>query len=453
MKNHTVSTVGRGSLAMREKLSYGAGEIASNVAWNMVTGFLLVYYSDVALLPVAALGTLMLVTRILDALFDPMVGILVDRTHSRHGKARPYLLYAPLPFALLCVATFTVPDLSAGWKLFYAYATFTALGLLYSLVYIPYSAMLPMMTRDPADKVQLGSFRAMGTSIASIFAYGLTMPIVGWAGGADRQQGFTIAAIVMASVTALLYYVVFFNCRERIAAQDRTSAVPVGLSVRQMAANPLWRLLFTLMLLIFVKIGILVTSVAYLTKDVLGKPWLVSVMLPLLSVAILAGGFISGLYFRKVSKRVGNQLAIAVSIVLTLALPFLQHDQALFIGVFVLSQVIGGIQAATTFIMLADAVEVHEAKFGNRAEGLLASSVSFGIKVGMAIGTAVTAYALGWAGYTPGVVSQAVVTAIDWLFYGAPVIVLLLQALCFHFYRDELHVVPAGMPNVAASRS
>jgi GPH family glycoside/pentoside/hexuronide:cation symporter len=86
-------------LTIREKLSYGTGEVASNLAWNMATGFLLVYYSDVALLPVAALGVLMLVTRIADALFDPLAGILVDRTQSRWGKAKPYLLFAPFPFA------------------------------------------------------------------------------------------------------------------------------------------------------------------------------------------------------------------------------------------------------------------------------------------------------------------------------------------------------------------
>ena len=98
----------------------------------MVTGFLLFYYSDVALLAVAALGGLMLVTRLLDAVFDPLVGIVVDRTSSRYGRARPYLLYATIPFGILCVATFSVPNFSPAGKLAYAYVTLTLLGLLYS---------------------------------------------------------------------------------------------------------------------------------------------------------------------------------------------------------------------------------------------------------------------------------------------------------------------------------
>ena len=105
------------ALTWRERLSYGGGSVASNLSWNMVAGFLIVYYTDVALLPVAAVGTLILVTRIVDAMFDPVVGALVDRTRTRFGKARPYLLFAPVPFAVLCVLTFLVPDAAPMAKL------------------------------------------------------------------------------------------------------------------------------------------------------------------------------------------------------------------------------------------------------------------------------------------------------------------------------------------------
>ncbi|SAK86339.1 Inner membrane symporter YicJ [Caballeronia hypogeia] len=427
------------ALSMGEKLSYGAGEIASNIAWNMVTGFLLFYYSDVALLPVAALGGLMLVTRVLDAIFDPMVGIIVDRTSSRYGKARPYLLYATVPFGILCVATFSVPELSPVGKLAYAYVTLTLLGLLYSLLYIPYSALLPLMTRNPAEKNQLGSFRSMGTSLASIFVYGLTMPIVGYVGAGNRQHGFTVAAVIMASISALLYLLVFRKCRERTQTSQVVQRVPVKTSIAQMFSNRVWRIVFIMALLIFIKLGVLVSSVAYFTKDVLQMPWMISVLLPLLSVAILIGGFSAGLFFKRYNKRVGNIAAIAISILLTLAMPFFQAQAGVFIALFVLSNIVTGVQAATTFVMMADAVEVHEMKFNNRADGLVVSSVSFGIKVGMAVGTALTAFALGWAGYNPADLTHKTSSVVASLFYVTPVVLMILQVICLSFYRyDEV---------------
>lgn len=425
-------------LSTREKLSYASGEIASNLTWNMVAGFLLFYYTDVALLPVAALGTLMLVTRVLDAVFDPAVGLLVDRTRSKYGKARPYLLHVAIPFAIMAVATFSVPSgLSDGGKLVYAYVTFTILGLLYSLLYIPYSALLPMMTRNPADKVQLGSFRSMGTSIASIFVYGLTLPLVGWIGGDDEQLGFTVAAIVMVSITTALYFVVFFNCRERLSQDGGNDHAPAGKSLAQMSRNPIWRIVFAFALLIFVRIGVLVSSVAFFAKDVLGAPWMISVMLPMLSVALLLGGFLASFVFKRITKRRGNIIALAVSIVFLLMMPFAQVYPAAFIALFFLANVGGGIQGATTFIMLADMVEVHEARFGNRSEGLLVSSVSFGMKVGMAIGAAATGYALGFAGYDPEQATDTANRALSWLFYGAPTVLMLAQMVCIAFLRED----------------
>lgn len=426
-------------LTRRETWSYAGGEVASNLAWNMVAGFLLLYYTDVAGLPVAALGTLMLATRVADAVFDPAVGLLVDRTRTARGKARPYLLYAAVPFALLTIATFSVPSaLSGGGKLVYAYATFTLLGLLYSLLYIPYGALLPLMTQNPGEKLQLGSLRSMGTSLASIFVYGLTMPIVGWvAEGWGRQAGFSVAAVIMSLVTMALYFGVYANCRERYGEAPGHRHARLSTSLAQMVRNPVWRIVFALALLAFLRIGILVSSVAYYAKDVLRAPALISLILPLLSVAIFIGGFIASRWLRHIGKRAGNLIALGVAMVLTLALPLAEHNTMALIAVFALSNVASGIQGATIFVLIADAVEVHQERFGERSEGLLVSSVSFGMKVGMAIGSALTAYVLAWAGYSPAHATSQTVQALRWLFYGAPVALMLLQMLCFTLGRVD----------------
>ncbi|RVU02273.1 MFS transporter [Novosphingobium umbonatum] len=438
------AAVSAARLSMREKLSYGAGEVASNLAWNMVTGFLLLYYTDVALLPVAALGTLMLVTRVADAVVDPLVGLLVDRTQSRFGKARPYLLWGAVPFGLLTVATFAVPGGGVGFRLTYAYVTFTLLGFVYALLYVPYGAMLPMLSRDPGEKTQLGSFRAMGSSLASIIAYGAVMPLVGMIGGQDRQFGFLVTAAIMGAGSAALYLLTFANTRERLSRPALGEGRKVGVSLRQMVANPIWRITIAAAILIFVKIGVMVSSFVYLAKDVLGKPAVISIALPLMSVAIMSGGFISRAYLLRFGKRRGNLCAIGLSLALFLTLPFAEGNLPLFTAIFVLSNIVGGIQATTTFVMAADAVEYQDRHFGDRAEGLLASTVSFGTKLGMALGIAATAYVLGWAGYAPGHASAGTNGALRWVFYGGQAALMLALMIVMSFYRYDSTVASAA---------
>ena len=422
-------------LSMREKLSYGGGEVAANIGWNMAMGFLLYYYTDVALLPVAALGTLMLVTRSLDAAFDVGVGLLVDRTQTRFGKARPYLLFAAIPFSALIVLTFSTPDITPTGKVIYAYITFGLLGLAYSLLYIPYSAMLPIMTRDSAEKIQLGSFRAMGTSAGSIFVYGLTLPIVAWAGGG--KTGFLVAALVMAIATALLAFNVFVNCRERINVNIPPSTTAISSSVRRMFRNPAWLIVFIYGLLMFVKLGIMVPTMPYMANDVIKHPWVTGVILPMLSIALLAGGFFADPVFRRIGVRRANIYAIVINVALYALLPLLHHEPKAYIALFAIANVTVGLQAAGIFVMLATSVEVHDIRFEKGKEGLLVSGSSFGLKAGTAIGAAITAYALALAGYQPTHVTPDAVDAIAWLFYLGQILMALIQLICISFYRFD----------------
>ncbi|HZU62087.1 MAG TPA: glycoside-pentoside-hexuronide (GPH):cation symporter [Novosphingobium sp.] len=413
-----------------EKLSYGAGELASNLSWNMAAGFLLIYYTDVALLPVASLGVLMLVTRVLDAIFDPLAGLVVDRTRSRKGKARPYLLYGVVPFGLLFVATFSVPQIGMWGKIIYAYVTFTLLGLLYAFLYVPYSALLPMLTRRRDEKTQLGSYRAMATSLASILAYGAALPLINLLGGANRQQGYMLTAAVMAVVTGGLYWLTYANCKER-HTRPLSAGLPLRTQFARLLSNRVWLLAFIGGLLIFIKIGVMVSSLAFFVKDVMGRPGLVSVILPLMSVMIFIGGAISRPVVNRFGIRRGTIGALLVSSLLVAGMAFAEGHVWLFVGLYVLANVVGGIQAAALFILGADAVDWHEAHYGERNEGLTASGISFGLKVGIAIGAAGTAFALGAAGYDPAHASAPANTALRWLTYGAPLLLNSLLMLCW----------------------
>lgn len=435
-------------LSWREMLSYGGGSVASNLSWNMVAGFLIVYYTDIALLPVAAVGTLVLLTRIFDAFIDPVVGVLVDRTRTRFGKARPYVLYASVPFAILCVLTFSVPEGSTATKLIYAYATFGLLGVAYSFLYVPYGALQPLMTSNQDQLLRLSSVRAMGTSVASIIVYALVLPIVTWFGAGDQGRGYFGASAVFAAITAMLYWITFLNCRERGALATQANSPNVLRDIRNLLRNEIWIIAMIFEVLIFIRLGALVPAMAYYARETLHLPWLTSVLLPVMSVAILTGGLFSPWYLARFRKRRGMIMALIFTIACFALLPFCRSSVWLLLAVFFLAMISNGAQATMVFTMIAEAVDLQEARSGTRQEGLVSSSAALTQKIGFAVGSALVAYVLAFAGYSPHEQRPEVATALTWLVSGAPIVVALLQMVCISFYDFDHREArtPRGLP-------
>lgn len=421
-------------LGWSEKIAYGTGEVGVTIGWNLVTGFIVFYYTDIARLPLAVVGTIMLATRLLDAAFDPLAGALVDRTRTRLGQTRPYFLLVPIPFAVLLALTFSVPDVGATLKIVYAYATLTLLGAAYSLLHIPYSALLPLMTRASRDKVQLASLRSVGTSLGSVLVYASALAIVRYAGAGDQRLGFTVAASIAGGIAVLSFVPVFRFCRERFS----TPPVPRTRSdwpsrVRWMR-NPVWLLGSIIALMMFVRIGIVVADTAYFAKNVLGDVTRVSAFLPLLSVAILAGGMAAAPLLGKFGLVRTNIAASLLAAALLVALPVARDHMPLFMAMFAVANVSLGLTTASVFVLIADATELQGRFDGNPRAGLLSSSVSFCAKVGIAVGGSLVAFALAVAAYDPGQKGSASGT-IAVLFYYAPAALALAQAVMLAAFR------------------
>lgn len=175
-------------LSLKEKLSYGMGDMGFSLPYNMASGFLLIYYINVVRLPAAAVGTIFLVARLMDAVIDLAVGVAVDRTRTRWGRTRPYFLFTAVPYAVLSVAVFAVPD---SWgqtaQLIYAFLTFKALGIMMSLGAIPYTALMPMMTSDTSERLKLGGMRSIGTSVSVVLGTAAVQPILAHLGEKTRR--------------------------------------------------------------------------------------------------------------------------------------------------------------------------------------------------------------------------------------------------------------------------
>jgi GPH family glycoside/pentoside/hexuronide:cation symporter len=434
-------------LSRQAKWAFGSGDFAQGLLWNTVAAFLLVFYTDVALLPAAAVGTLFFFSRVFDAVFDTIVGLMVDRTRTRWGRARPYFLFFTVPVAVLFVLTFWSPALSTNGKLAWAVATYGLFGLLLSLIQIPYNALMPMMTNRAAERFSLSGFRSAGTSLSVILATAGVWPLVQLLGGNDKQAGFLWVAVGSALIFVALMTGVFLNCREAVphheTAETRKGALG---AIWAMLRNRAWRVVALFTLLNFVRFGALLSVTAYFALNVLHKPWMISILLPAVSGTLLIGAFIAPPYLRRFGMRRANTMALAAAILLTCALPWLEDRPAAFIAIYLCAQTFLGLTMTSIFAMAAECVDHHERQFGIRDEGLLSSGVSFSLKVGTALGSAVTAYGLAYGGYHPEAVTANAVHVMRGLYYIPAIAVGALQLLCIQFY-------PGGTPQPLAAGS
>jgi sugar (glycoside-pentoside-hexuronide) transporter len=418
-------------LSLLEKVSFSFGDLSSSLAWNAVAAFALFFYTDVALLPAAAIGTLFFATRIFDAIFDIAIGVTVDRTKTRWGRARPYLLFGAVPFGALTVLTFVTPDASQDVKLIYAAVTYFLIGLFLSIASVPYSAMLPMMTRNLKDKLDLSAARSVGTSVGVIVVTALFMPAVALFGGGER--GFFVTALIVGALATLLLLIAFANCRERFAS-DPPQPIPIGRSVATMFRNQAWVTVSLFTVLNFVRFGAILSLTPYFAINVLQQPWMISALLPTLSGTLLLGAFFAPPILRRLGMRRGCTYALLLALALYAALPFTQNAPWTFIGIYVAASLSLSITMTGIFAMAGDAVDYHEWRFNIRHEGLLNAGIMFAIKIGMALGGTAVAYGLAFAAYDPQNVAPAATQAMSLLYYGVPITAFILQLICIQFY-------------------
>lgn len=420
-------------LSAGEKISYGAGDLAASLAWNAAAAFALYFYTDIALLPAAAIGSLFFFTRIFDAVFDLFLGAAVDRTRSRWGRARPYLLFGAVPFGVLTALTFYAPEASQDIRLAYAWATYFLLGLLVSIANIPYSALMPLMTSDLKQKLDLSAMRSVGTSVGVIAVTAGFLPLADWLGGDDRERGFFLAAALMGAVSAGMLLVTFANCRERNLEATPTND-RIADSLKRLFANRAWISVSLFALLNFVRFGGILALTPFFAINVLGQPWTISILMPTLSGTLLLGALFAPPILKRLGMRRGCSYALLAAGALYLVLPFTESAPWTFIAVYVSASLILSVTMTATYAMASDAVDYHEWREGVRQEGLLSAGVAFAIKVGMALGGALIAFVLASAGYDPSSVTDRAKDAMSLLYYGLPLLVFVAQLLAIRLY-------------------
>ncbi len=450
-----------GRLSITEKVGFGLGDTASNILYQAWSFFLAKFYTDVYLLPADVASILFLVTRVWDMIFDPTIGMIADRTQTRWGKFRPYLLWLAIPYGALTYVMFITPSWGMSAKIVYAYVTYILATTLFTAVNIPYSSLMAVMTPSAKERTVLSQYRFFFAFLGQLLVTALMLPLAKYLGadpthaGFSAQLGFSQALGysrgmgLFAVIAVALLFVTFATTRERVhppAGQKSSFRQDVG----DLAKNVPWLVLFVSAIFFLVHNVIRNGSIAYYFDYVASAAWGVllklgpltlefnqtSIFLFFNTIGMLAGVLVTMPCVRLFGKKPLIVAITLLSAAIEAAFFVLPADNfALLTGVNVLWALLAGATPVLLFSMYADVADYYEWKFQRRATGLVTSGVMFAIKFGIAIGGFLILRLLALFHYVPNQAqTPEAVTGIKLLFSVIPAVLSLIYGLILLFY-------------------
>ncbi|MBP3843965.1 MAG: MFS transporter [Prevotella sp.] len=457
---------------LSEKIGYGFGDMSSSMFWKIFSYYLPFFYSNIFGLSLVDAGVLVLVTRIWDAVSDPMMGVISDRTNTKWGKYRPYLLWVAPFFSICGILLFTTPDLNYGGKLIWAYVTYILMMTVYTGINVPYGAMLGVMTDDTNEKTVFSSFRmffAYGGSFISLF---LWEPLTNLMGGYNTPKGWFWAMVVIAAACFVMFILCFVMTKEHLKT---VSTVSVGSDFKALLSNKPWWLLIGAALCFNLFNTVRGATVAYFFQDIIGSN--VNLVFFGLMFAFYAGLFlgvgevsnmvgvascvpISGRFGKKTTFILVNGSLVVLSI-LFYFIPCTPTGYWMMLIFQILISILTGIMSPLVWSMYADVSDYAELEFKTASTGLIFSSSSMAQKFGGAIGGAAVLWLLDGFGYitdatqlAQGIAQPAdALTCLRWLMSFIPACVALLSMCVVWFYpltTERVNEINAELKKIRA---
>ncbi|UPW20453.1 glycoside-pentoside-hexuronide (GPH):cation symporter [Agarivorans sp. TSD2052] len=440
--------MGNVHLTVKEKVAYGLGDTGCNFVWQTVMLFLAYYYTDVYGLSPVHMGTMFLLVRFIDAITDPLMGSLVDRTRTKHGQFRPYILWMAVPFGVACMITFYTPDLGTTGKIIYAYCSYILLTLMYTAINVPYCAMANAMTDDPKQRVSLQSYRFALSTAGGLVVALVALPLVKYIGQGDEQKGYLGAMVIMGIGAMVLFFYCFANTKEHITTEVNQSQKNSAFGdIKLLWENTQWRVLFILNIVLLTGVVLKAASTMYYVNSVMGRPDLATWMMVAGMLANIVGAMASAPVIGRFDKAKTYKVLIGVSGLLSGLMFFIEPSNILLI--FTVMIVLSVVQMSTTPIlwsMMSDVVDYEKSRSGRSLSGMVFSTNLFAIKAGIAIGGALVGWSLAGAGYVGGAESQSsqAITWINMLYTLLPGLFFVSLVFIMHYYRldaDKLKLI------------
>ena len=327
------------------------------------------------------------------------MGIIADRTNSRWGKFRPYLIWMSIPLAVVGVLTFITPNFDATGKLIYAYITFTLVMMAYTAINIPYSALMGVISPNSSERTSVSTYRFVLAFVGAFIVQGLTLPLVNLFGGGDQATGFPLTMAVFGVLACILFYITFATTRERVIVPT-TQESSLKEDVKNLLKNRPW--MYLLIMGIFTLGYIIIRSgtILYYFKYYIGNEVIASLFMVLGTIAVIAGVACTQFFAKKFGKKRFYIAVMGLSTILTMLFYFVPGDQ--IVMVFVLHILISFVmapQAPLLWAMYADTADYSEWKNKRRATGLVFSAATFAQKFGIAIGGGMAGWLLALFGF------------------------------------------------------
>jgi len=386
-------------VSVKEKIAYGLGDTASNIVFQTVMLFLTFFYTDIFGISPAFVGTMFLAVRVIDAITDPLMGAIADRTTSQHGKFRPYLLWFALPFGLISVLAFTTPDFSESGKMWYAFITYTLLMMVYTAINIPYCALGGVLTADPKERVSVQSYRFVFAMLGGVLVSACTLPLVDYFGAGDKAKGYQLTILAMSILGVGMFLACFYGTKERVQPPAAKQG-SMKSDFKMLWQNDQWRVLSVAALFLLAGSVLRNTLAIYYVKYYLELSDSISLFITLGMIGSIVGCIIAqplSKKFCKVKLYIGIQLVAAS---LCIASYFVAAEQVeLAFALFILWNLFFNAGTPLLWAKMADTVDYGQWKTGVRTTGMVYSSIVFFIKLGLAIGGAAAGWLLAGYGY------------------------------------------------------
>lgn len=425
-------------LSFKEKVGYSLGDTASHFVWDMVGFWLLFFYTDVYGISAAAAGTIMLIARFWDMAIDPLIGIVSDRTNTRWGKFRPYILFGAVPYAILAILTFTTPNLGEVGKIIYAGATYVLLMTAYAAINLPYSALGAVMTDDTYERAGLNTYRFIAGFTGQFVVTGLALTLAEFFGNGNKAQGFQYTVFMFAVISLLFFFITFKTTKERVQPpKEQKNSLKEDL--KNLFMNKAWRILAIVGIVSFIMFAMQNAAIAYYFKYYLGRESNVQLFNVIGTLALIVALPLS----KPMAKRFGNRNVFIGSSLISglffILIYVADINDLTTIYVFnIIAKMAYAPAVPLLWTMIADSADYGEWTTGRRATGLYFSAAVFAQKAGWGIGAAIAGWILAWSSFVPNVVQNATaITGIKLLVSVIPGILYMSCALFMIFYKID----------------
>ncbi|MBT8182963.1 MAG: MFS transporter [Eudoraea sp.] len=422
-------------LSLKEKIGYGVGDTASHFVWDMVGFWILIFYTDTFGISAAAAGTIMLIARFWDMISDPIMGVIADRTNTRWGKFRPYILWMALPYSILAIMTFTTPDLGSTGKIIYAGTTYLLLMTVFTAINLPYSSLGAVMTADSSERTELNSYRFVFAFIGQLIVSGTALTLARYFGKGNDATGYQITIILFSIISFALFMVTFYTTKERVKP-PKEQKESLKEDFRNLLKNKPWLILFFVGIISFIMFALQNLSIAYYFKYYIGNEENVQLFNVVGTIALI----VTIPFSKSLAKRFGNRnVFLASSLISGLFFMLLfipgEKDLVTIYTLNILAKMAYAPAVPLLWTMLADSADYSEWKTGRRSTGLVFSAATFAQKAGWGIGGALAGWLLALFNFTPNVEqSETAITGIKLMISVVPGILYMSCAIFLFFY-------------------